>query len=55
MKTCILCGKNPRELPDRNIQGRPIKRVCRECHAGRLRGDIVTVLEANKPKKDTDQ
>ena len=24
--------------------GRPIKRICRDCHAARLRGDLAQVL-----------
>jgi hypothetical protein len=44
-RPCIICRKNPAELPDRNVMGRPIKRVCRECHADRLRGDMKRILE----------
>jgi hypothetical protein len=39
-KLCELCGLRRAELPDRNRMGRPIKRLCRECHAERLVGDM---------------
>lgn len=44
MKMCIVCGERKAELPDRNVMGRPIKRVCKECHAGRLRSDIQAIM-----------
>jgi hypothetical protein len=40
MKLCVICSKRPAEVPDRERMGRPIKRVCRQCHAGRLVGDL---------------
>lgn len=40
MKLCVICNKRPAEVPDRERMGRPIKRVCRQCHAGRLVGDL---------------
>jgi hypothetical protein len=44
MKLCILCELRPREVPDREAMGRPIKRVCSECHRARLRGDLQKIL-----------
>ncbi len=44
-KLCVLCRERPAELPDRNVMGRPIKKVCRECHRDRLRGDLARALE----------
>lgn len=45
-KLCIVCNERPREVPDRNcMPGRPIKRVCRQCHGERLRGDLNRILE----------
>jgi len=44
MKLCEKCGKNPATLPDRNRMGRPIKRICSECHSELLRGDLERVL-----------
>jgi hypothetical protein len=48
MKLCEKCGKNPATLPDRNRMGRPIKRICSECHSGLLRGDLERVLNNMK-------
>ena len=45
-KTCVVCRVGPREVPDRERMGRPVKRVCRKCHAGRLLGDVGRILEA---------
>lgn len=45
-RPCRICRERPAEVPDRNVQGRPIKRVCRQCHAERLRGDLVLALLA---------
>jgi hypothetical protein len=43
-KRCVVCGVGPREVPDRERMGRPIKRVCRSCHRLRLAGDIREIL-----------
>ena len=43
-KMCEICGKNPAEVPDRERMGRPINRICRECHAKRLREDMGVVV-----------
>ena len=41
MSICIICREHPAEVPDRNSQSlRPVKRVCRACHAVRLRSDF---------------
>jgi len=39
-KLCVVCGKNEAMVPDRNRPGRPIKRVCRQCHGARLADDL---------------
>lgn len=44
-RMCVLCGERPAEVPDRNRMGRPIKRVCKACHAGRLRRDLRHISE----------
>jgi len=45
-KPCIICNTRPREVPDRNcMPGRPIKKVCRECHTERIRGDLRRILD----------
>ena len=38
---CEICHKNHAEVPDRERMGRPINRICLECHAKRLKMDIV--------------
>ena len=43
-KMCEVCGKNPAEVPDRERMGRPINRICLECHAKRLKMDIVSSM-----------
>ncbi len=48
MMLCIICNKLPAEVPDRERMGRPIKRVCRACHADRLRGDLAAILRRRK-------
>lgn len=50
-KLCVVCHKNPREVPDRERMGRPIKRVCRKCHALRLAGDLQRILDTKHPTK----
>lgn len=45
-KKCELCGIHPAAVPDRERMGRPINRVCRECHRRRLQGDFRRILEA---------
>ncbi len=44
-KLCEVCRVNPATVPDRERMGRPIKRVCSECHADRLRGDWAVIME----------
>ena len=52
-RLCIVCHVRPAAVPDRNLGGigRPIKKVCSECHAVRLKGDIERVLEAHARRK----
>ncbi len=47
MGLCVLCRVRPAAVPDRERIGRPVKRVCRECHAERLRGDIEKIMKAH--------
>ena len=51
VKKCILCHTNPAEVPDREQMGRPIKRVCKLCHADRLRDDFSKVNRASRRKE----
>lgn len=47
-KMCELCGKKPATVPDRERMGRLINRVCSDCHADRLRGDLHQVMAAHR-------
>jgi len=51
-KKCEACGINPAAVPDRNRMGRPIKRICKECHADRLRGDFEAIIARRKQADD---
>jgi len=51
-RVCIVCRANPPELPDRNRMGRPIKRICRECHAKRLQRDFRYIYEMSRAKNE---
>ena len=51
-KLCVLCHKRPAVLPDRNRMGRPISRICRECQAARLNGDLLHVLEVEHERRE---
>jgi len=42
-RLCVICKENPAEVPDRYRMGRPIKRVCKPCHADRLREDMLRI------------
>jgi len=50
MKICTICHKRPTQVPNRNIPGRPIKRICQKCHEEQLRKDLQNVLARNKTK-----
>jgi hypothetical protein len=52
VKMCVLCHQRPAAVPDRERMGKPIKRVCRECHAARLRGDLVEILEVERKRRE---
>ena len=43
-RKCERCGKRPAAVPDRERMGRPILRICAECHRGALAVDTVLVL-----------
>ena len=43
-RLCIVCRERLAELPDRNAMGRPIKKVCRQCHSDRLQNDLKRVV-----------
>ncbi len=47
-RLCVVCHQRPAAVPDRNRMGRPINRVCRECHRDRLAGDALDVLKTLK-------
>ena len=50
-KLCIICKRNPAEVPDREQMGRPIKRVCKRCHEERLREDLKHIMKMNRKQR----
>ena len=48
-RLCIVCRERPPVVPDRDSMS-SAKRVCRECHEQRLRGDLATILY--RPRDD---
>lgn len=56
MALCRLCKVRKAEIPDRNIMGRPIKRLCRDCHQQRLLDDLENIRlqeQERRMRKDT--
>jgi len=51
-KMCIVCHRRPPTVPDRERLGRPIKRVCSECHGERLRLDLELSLRRRKESQE---
>ena len=49
-KKCVICGERPATVPDRERMGRPINRLCTDCHGARLVGDMK-FLQAAREKK----
>ena len=43
-RKCERCGKRPAAVPDPERMGRPIRRICSECHAGGLRAGFLVAL-----------
>ena len=43
---CILCRRNKATVPDRSRPGRPVARLCVECHRDRLARDMLEVVKA---------
>lgn len=55
-KPCNLCGLAPAEIPDRDrVPPRQTPEICRDCHAKRLRGDLVQVLTRYAPDPPEDR
>ncbi len=50
MSKCILCEENKAVLPDRDRMGRPIARICKQCHAARLTGDLEYITKCRERK-----
>jgi len=51
MSKCILCGENRATIPDRSRMGRPIMRVCKQCHTARLTNDLALIEQHRKKQK----
>ena len=49
-RKCEICKENDAAVPDRNRMGKPIKRICRQCHQARLRGDYQIIMEWHRKR-----
>lgn len=47
---CNVCHERVATIPDREIFGKPIPRVCSECHANRLKNDFIGILEVERKR-----
>jgi len=47
-KLCIICHERPAVVPDRELGGRPIKKICAVCHGKRLHSDMKRILGCHK-------
>jgi hypothetical protein len=50
-RLCVVCRERPAAVPDRNRPWSTQKRVCRQCHAARLIGDLKTVLKEHERRR----
>ena len=50
-KMCEICGKNAATVPDRERAGRLVNRVCSPCHAKRLAGDMMRIMELHEKRR----
>lgn len=57
MKVCKICGKNKATVPDRNYQnvGRLRLEVCGQCHAERLKNDLVGILLIERKRRQQEK
>lgn len=53
MAKCIVCKKREATVPDRNTLSMRF-RICSECHARRLQGDLRRILEDHERKNRKD-
>ncbi len=52
-RKCVVCRIREAVLPDRERAPSRILRVCRECHAARLIGDVKQILaDVEKRRRD---
>jgi hypothetical protein len=49
MSLCIICHEKEATVPDRD-SGSSRNKLCTDCHAARLRGDIKYILALHKKK-----
>jgi cytochrome c553 len=50
MALCSVCHEREAKIPDRNRPTDRTLRICRQCHADRLIGDLKTIMEQTKKK-----
>jgi hypothetical protein len=51
-RKCVICHVKAAEVPDRERMGRPINRVCRECHVDRLRLDLHRIAARVRAREE---
>jgi hypothetical protein len=51
LRKCERCGKRPAAVPDPERMGRPIRRICSECHAGGLRAGFLVALSLQQQER----
>jgi hypothetical protein len=54
MSLCIVCHEKKATVPDRETMSSRNK-ICADCHAARLCGDLKHVLALHKKKKEATQ
>ena len=53
---CKICRQRPATVPDRDKFRAIFRRaVCRECHAARLQGDLLEIVEHISRQRDENQ
>ena len=50
-RKCERCGQRPAAVPDPERMGRPIRRICSECHAGGLRAGFLVALSLQQQER----
>ena len=51
---CVICHEQEATIPDREKGGRQ-KRLCAQCHAERLKADVLFILKRHHLKERNDE